>query len=138
MTFVAPDTSAPFADVFTAENGALLGYRLGGHIAGPRVLVVGHDPIAAPVFDRLMALPTLGWLYGELTLINLTALDTAKESRRFAEFILPKPDELMFLPYNLRTREERKTCDAGYWSVLRLCTDLGMISGRGVPRSIAA
>lgn len=130
--------SCPFAEVLTCDTGTGLGYRLGGHFAGPDVLIVGHAPIADQVFDRLITLPTLGWLRGTLTLINLSVLTLSGENPRLAQFFQPRPDELLFLPYHITPETAQEAATQGYWSVLRLCADMGMIAGRGVPRPTAA
>lgn len=123
----------PLVDVMTSPwRDKTIGYRLGGFNPGPSVLVAGHDPVAALVFDRLLQLPTLAWMRGTLNLIFLNALEREGLERHISQMIEPKPDERIYLPYVLDETHHVETANEGYWSVLRTCKDLGMIEGRGV------
>ncbi|MEJ6404929.1 hypothetical protein [Yoonia sp. 2307UL14-13] len=114
-------------DVMTAaERDAPLGYRLGGFRAGPSLVVTGCDRVAEAVFDRLLAVPTLAWMRGRLTLIFMDRLD----GEAFDELEPSLPvDQTIILPHDA-VADDMVT--AAYWMVLRACTQLGMIDGRGV------
>ncbi|WP_131802285.1 hypothetical protein [Yoonia tamlensis] len=126
--------SAAFVEVLTTnQQGKPFGLKFGGAFAGPNVLVAGHRPLTSMVCDRLLQLPTIHWMRGTLTVISLDALEEAAMSRSVASVIEGRPDELLFLPYAPRTAFREAAAKESYWSILRLCTSLGMISGRGIP-----
>jgi len=121
-------------EVITANGGGKqLGLRIGGKYAGPKVLVAGHDPLTGMVCNRLLRLPTTHWLRGTLTLVDLNAFDDAAVSYHFSAVTEGPPDELLFLPFVADAALQEVAVKEGYWSILRLCAKLGMISGRGIP-----
>ena len=124
-----------FRVLTSPKNGAAIGYQVGGFNPGPSVLVAGHDPVASLVYERLLQLPTLSRMRGDLTLVYLNALEDAAMASELEALIEPKPDEVIFLPYLNDQVLHEIAADQGYWTVLRFCTSLGMISGRGIPRS---
>lgn len=108
------------------------GYRIGGAFSGPKLLVAADAALLDSVFERLSNLPTLPWMRGELWMINLTSLNETAVSH-LPNSIWDAPfDETILLPFVTDERPEKPTVTAAYWTVLRLCSDLGMISGRGV------
>ena len=126
----------PLVHVLTAPNSTqTIGYRFGGFNAGPSLLVAGHDPVATMVYDRLLQLPTLAWMRGSLTLVFLHALERDSMTPRLETLVAPKPDEIAFLPYQMDEAFHEEAAKEGYWTVLRLCASIGMISGRGIPQS---
>jgi hypothetical protein len=114
----------------TESTGTVYGYRLVGANAGPQIVVAGHCDSAQQVFDRLIAIPTLPWMRGSLVFVRLDMLDDIN-----ADFDvlapLGKVDRTLVLPLADDTNKER-VVRAAYHDVLRACTELGMISGRGV------
>ena len=123
----------PLVDVLTSQSGSkIIGYRIGGFNPGPNLLVAAHDPVAALVYDRLMLLPTLCWMRGSLNLIFLNAIEHAGINAHIGQMTDTKPDELIFLPYHLDEKHHSDAANEGYWTVLRACTAIGIISGRGV------
>lgn len=127
----------PQVEVLTAQKGNVtLGFRIGGFHAGPELLVVGHDPVAGLVYDRLMQLPALGWMRGRLTMVFLNEMERNCLPSDIGTLIASVPDDLFFLPYQLDAAFHAEASAEGYWSVLRSCTRLGMISGRGVPLNL--
>lgn len=113
-------------------QGTVIGHRVGGTLAGPQVLVAGISPLSDLVYKRLLAIPTLGWMRGQLTLVNLTKLDAFELEVGDAGIATETPDEVMFLPYDCDPAHYDQVSKEGCWAILRLCTQLGMISGRGV------
>jgi hypothetical protein len=116
----------------TSSRARKLGYRLGGSRPGPNVLVAGLSRVAEQVFEGLLALPTLPWLRGELVLIALEALDEEGPGGRVEALSETGFDEILFLPYAVKAPFSEEAAREGYRTVLRLCTQLGMIDGRGV------
>lgn len=106
------------------------GYRIGGARPGPTAVVAGYAPIARDIYDRLLGLPSLPWLRGSLVLITLDALDLAVIDEELIDLIGPV-DRTLHLPFPSRAERE-VAVQEGYWAVLKLCSQLGMISGRGV------
>lgn len=124
----------PLVEVLTSRTGrAVLGYHIGGFRPGPRLLVAGHDPVASLVYDRLLALPTLGWMRGKLTLVRLNLMEQEGLAAHFGTTVPEHPDDILFLPYRLDEVHHPRATRMGYWSVLRSCAQLGMIDGRGIP-----
>lgn len=112
-----------------------IGFRVGGIVAGPHLLVAGHSPSSEEVFARLRQIPTLGWMRGRLTLVNLSMLEHIGVDLDAVQALGHAPDEVMFLPYDPDPSHRDVVEKEGCWAVLRLCTQLGMISGRGVPEA---
>jgi len=126
----------PLVEVLTSPSGtSTIGYRLGGFNAGPSVVVAGYSPIAGAVYDRLISLPTISWMRGTLTLIFLDELDRCGPVSSTITDGVQEPNELHFLPSNFDEPFNEAAIRSGYWSTLRLCASLGMIAGRGIPRS---
>ena len=120
-------------DVLTSPRDARpFGYRVGGTRSGPTLVVAGYAAIAGDVYDRLLDLPTLPWLRGSLVLITLEALDITALDAEVVEAIGPV-DRTLHLPFPMREDRDAAVRD-GYWAVLHLCAELGMISGRGINR----
>lgn len=132
-------TEAPLVVVLTTPiDGVEFGYQVGGVSAGPHLVVAGHGPIADLVFERIIALPTIGWIKGTLSLISLDALEQPGLAFNLGNLIDPKPDEIHFLPYQLDKAFHTASAARGYWSTLRLCCRFGMISGRRARAGVAA
>ena len=75
-------------------------------------------------------------MHGTLTLVFMNEL----EKNRFRAFlnteIVDTPDNVVFLPAYISSEFQDAAITQGYWSTLRHCARLGMISGRGVVRQI--
>lgn len=130
-----PQADANYVEVFTCDrDGAVFGYRLVGASAGPQVAVLGSCAAAELAFDRLMNIPTLPWMRGNLVLIQIDALDDsfsqidALESLGTVDRTITLPQASAVVPTEAEVRQY-------YQSVLRVCADLGMISGRGLSRN---
>ncbi len=114
-------------------DGTVIGHRIGGTLMGPHLLVAGLSPLSEVVFKKLLGIPTLAWMRGQLTLISLTKVDAFGLDVGDAGIATQTPDEVMFLPYDPDPSHHDQVAREGCLAVLRLCTQLGMISGRGVP-----
>ena len=124
-----------FVEVLTFGGAATqIGYRLGGAQPGPNVLVAGHAPIADTIYDRVMALPTLPWMYGKLYLIVLDALDKGTIGDPLNFVPEEQIDEVLFLPFCRQSAFADDAAKQGYRTLLKTCARLGMINGRGVTR----
>ena len=117
-------------------DGTVIGHRIGGTLMGPQVLVAGLSPISEVVFQKLLDIPTLASMRGQLTLVSLTKIDAFGLDVGDAGIGTQTPDEVMFLPYDPNPSHHDQVVNEGYWAVLRLCTQLGMIAGRGVPPTV--
>ncbi len=115
----------------TEQTGTSFGYRLVGASAGPQIVVAGICPSAAQVFVRLLAIPSLPWMRGNLVLIRLDALDNL-----WGDLSLMSPlgeiDRTLILPWSDIEDTDAELIRRGYLMVLRACAELGMICGRGV------
>lgn len=116
-----------------ARDARPFGYKIGGARPGPTVVVAGYAPVAHDIYDRLLKLPTLPWLRGSLVLITLDALDVTIINEDLANQIGPV-DRTLHLPFSANQDHDEATRE-GYWTVLKLCAQLRMISGRGVKLS---
>lgn len=121
-----------YVEVMTNEKtGMAFGYRLTGASAGPQLVVAGTCPSAEKVFDRLLAIPSLPWMRGNLVLIRLDALDNLLGDLSSLSPLGPV-DRTLVLPLpDAKELDETLTLHS-YHMVLRACAELGMISGRGV------
>ena len=122
-----------FVEVLTtARDGGTFGHKLTGAHSGPNVLVAGHRNLVSGILERLIALPTLPWMRGAITLIILEDLDFESYVQSLRTGPADLFDEILCLPY---TADRESTEDAalqGYRTILRQCARLGMIAGRGV------
>jgi hypothetical protein len=123
-----------FVDVLTSEfTGDLVGYRIGGCRPGPNAVVAGDAILIDALFGRYMDLPTLPWLWGSLYLVVLDSAHSGylPELTRCLDGVTI--DGLVMLPYAPSDGGHDRSVDSGYWAGLRLCRQLGMIGGRGIP-----
>ena len=136
-TFTEPQiTAVNLVEAMTTDNSDnAIGYRMGRENAGPRVIVAGYENVADPVYDRLIALPTLGWMRGQLTMVFLDRLGKDGIRGSLHKTLGHAVDEVLFLPMVSDCSAVAEAIDAGYWSVLQCCKRLGMIDGRGVYRT---
>jgi len=115
-----------------------LGFRVGGHFAGPNALVSGHAELTRPVFQRLLLIPTLGWLRGNLFLITLEQLDHLSSVGNLSEILGangPMDGQISLPSLNMgkfSAPEQEELVRRGCVSALQLCARLGMIRGRGI------
>jgi hypothetical protein len=115
------------------------GFRIGGALPGPSLVVSGFSPLAGTVFQRLLLLPGLSRLVGQLFLIQIDRIKDDAELEQIDGFLPAGTiiDAQMFLPFLDPSQMTPDMCvregDQAYWSILRLCAHHGMISGRGVP-----
>ncbi|SMX38613.1 hypothetical protein [Maliponia aquimaris] len=127
----AATTECSFVEVLTDDrSGTVYGYRLTGASAGPQVVVAGMCRTAEDIFERFLALPTLPWMRGTLTLVRLDCFDEATEGA----MSLGPVDCTVVLPWVSEDTVDLGTLRRGYYNVLRICAGLGMIQGRGVFR----
>lgn len=107
-----------------------IGHHIVGHRRGPTLLVLGDRVVMEPVYRRILQLPSLPWIRGDLILGKLAggqpALDDAMQ-RSITQHCGLIDDTLHLVG---STGDE----NALYWTVLQFCTQYGMISGRGVPQ----
>ncbi|WP_341367594.1 hypothetical protein [Yoonia sp. BS5-3] len=89
-------------------------------------------PAAGGVFDRILQIPTLPWMHGTLTLIMLDAFDDLIGDVHQFDALGPIDHTVMLPSMNNRLLNEGDL-KRHYYTVLRACAALGMISGRGVP-----
>lgn len=134
---MCPDFNASqessFVEVLTAPiSGMTIGYCFGGNKAGPNALIAGDAQLIDQIVDRLILLPTLPWMRGQLYLIKLDRIGYTSERDIRAHLDDVVVDELVMLPHLNPLDDETTQVQSGYWTVLRLCSKLGMIDGRGV------
>jgi hypothetical protein len=113
------------------------GFCIGGSRPGPNVLISGSTNLTQQVFQRLLLLPTLSRMRGKLFLILIDKIQDDTEFDGLGT-ILGRDiiDEQMFLPFVDIAQMDKALRDSAvadaYWQVLRICTDWGMIEGRGI------
>lgn len=130
------EADAGFVEILTNDrDGTPFGYRLRGNAAGPQLVVAGFCPMAMPIFDRLLSIPTLPWMRGTLVLVRLDILDECLQDLMRLDPLGPV-DRTIILPWSHTDEPDTRTLLAQYHMVLRACADLGMISGRGVARQV--
>ena len=124
--------SAPYRVIKANGFGPVLGYHVAGCKAGPNLLVTAQEPHADEVFRRLLSIPTLPWLRGNLFLLHL---DQTRHSvaEQMPEMMPEMMNEYLENIDGQLCLTDLETAQAGYWTILRFCTQYGMISGRGVP-----
>lgn len=121
-----------FVEVLTTQiSGEVFGYRFVGHAAGPQVAVIGACASAGQAFDRLLSIPTLPWMRGNLVLIRADVLECIVGDLSSLTQV-GAVDRTMILPWTNLEQADPVLVRRYYRDVLRACARLGMISGRGV------
>lgn len=134
---IIAERDSGYLEVFcTRKTGTVFGYRLVGATPGPQLVVAGHCAASADVFERLLDIPTLPWMRGNLVLIRLDALDDLVQDITSISHI-GIVDRTVILPYGVAAGDTDALKRRTYHQILRTCTQLGMISGRGVARIAA-
>lgn len=122
--------------IFGQAGTALVGYTIKGAAPGPRAVVSGFEPVAGMAFKRIISLPSLPFIRGELALVYTDRVSTADLGRLGGDGGADAADEVLFLPFRTDADtdpfDQRRAAQEAYWSILGMCTRLGMISGRGV------
>lgn len=120
-----------------ASTGDVAGYRISGVNAGPTALATGFRDTVAPAFHQLARLPSLPRLHGQIILAFTDQIEVPGCGFSGRDLFSERIDGSIFLAFhatrNTAPKDLRNAHREAYWSVLRLCTQLGMISGRGVP-----
>ncbi|MGJ8603274.1 MAG: hypothetical protein ACSHXH_04035 [Marivita sp.] len=126
---IIAERDAGYLEVFcTQTTGTIFGHRLVGTAPGPQLVVASHCQTSAHVFERLLNIPTLPWMRGNLVLIRLDALDDlVMDITSIAHIGIV--DRTMILTENTTDPNVQRR---NYHMILRACAQLGMISGRGV------
>jgi len=120
-------------DVLTGEHGGdVFGYRLSGARSGPNLVVAGQKEVIEGIYGRLAALPTLPWMRGKISLINLEALEDDLGIAHLGNPSNEVIDRILFLPPVAQGTKLNDVIHHGYWSVLKLGANLGMVQGRGL------
>lgn len=129
-------TQSVIRPIFGQAGTALVGYAVKGAMPGPRAVVSGFEPVAGPTYKRIVALPALPFIRGELVLAFADRVSVADMRQMNGAGGVDAADEVLFLPFrgeaNTDPFDLRRASQEAYWSILGMCTRLGMISGRGV------
>lgn len=139
------ESTAGVRPILHRGSGDVIGYRIEGAENGPTVVATGFRSAVAPVFHRLAQLPSLPRLRGRLILTFADEIDRP-ESGLCLDTLVDGPaegpagapaDDAIFFGYQSlpgMTAEARLAIEREvYWTILRHCAALGMITGRGVP-----
>jgi hypothetical protein len=134
---VEADVAEPGPQPGDADDDIIVVHMIGDPSKGPVLLACGPEPVCRPIFRDIIRLPSLPWLTGALMLGYVGDVGKGERSRFDCEpFRNPDFDETLYLDFLGRGAEARKAYRRqAYWSLLRKMTEIGMISGRGVPRS---
>lgn len=105
-----------------------VGYHVAGMRRGPTLLVAGQGDVIGAAYRRILTLPSLPWIRGNLLLVHFEDkypdLDTKildEAATRFSAV-----DDTLHL---IGSADDRQDV---YWTILRFVAQYGMISGRGV------
>ncbi len=118
---------------------ARIGYSIRGADVGPRALAIGRSVDATVSFDRIAALESIVRIKGHLILAFEEPIFDITSGLTVDHLYCERFDGSIYLAsagtdFGNEVKETSIHREA-YWSVLRLCKRLGMISGRGVPTS---
>ncbi|WP_083098387.1 hypothetical protein [Pseudophaeobacter leonis] len=128
-----PTKAARHVDVLTDDHaGEVFGYRLSGAHSGPNLVVAGQKDVIEGLYGRLAALPTLPWMRGTISLINLEALEDDLGIAHIGHAPNDVIDRILFLLPVAQGTKLKEVIHHGYWSALKLCASLGMVQGRGL------
>lgn len=126
-------------DVRAPDSRSRVGVRFGGGFSGPNALVVGNADLIRPVVQRLILIPSLAWMRGNLFAIALEGLERLPSGHGLSEILSADGpiDGQITLPSlamkSLGHKARSEMVRRSHRSALRLCTQLGMIRSRGVP-----
>lgn len=140
---VAPFPGEPrkshISELYLPRLNRRFGFRVGGLVAGPDVVVACQAALAREVYQRLLLIPSLNRLKGRLFLISLDRLDDLREvgSLRGLLGIDGPIDHILTLPFaDLDALDETAAAELvrrNHYAVLRVCARMGMVQGRGIP-----
>lgn len=115
------------------------GFRISGSTAGPNIVVACQDALARRVYQRILLIPSLNRIKGHLFLISSDRLGNLRELESLRGLLgVDGPiDHIMTLPaVKFDTLNDTAVTEAvrqNYFAVLRLCAQMGMVQGRGIP-----
>lgn len=123
--------------LYATGGSDTIGYRVDGAENGPTMLASGYRDTITPVFRRLAKLPSLPRLRGHLLLAYVDGIHIPGSEAKLDGLFDEAVDGSVFLGFERKVdtapeivaRFERES----YWTILRVCANLGMIAGRGIP-----
>ncbi|WP_412505092.1 hypothetical protein [Roseovarius sp. SYSU LYC5161] len=127
------------SELYLPGSNHRFGFRIGGLLNGPDVVVACQAALARQVYQRLLLIPGLNRLKGRLFLISLDRLDDLHDfgSLRGLLGVSGPIDHILTLPaVELETLDESAAAELvrrNYYAVLRLCARMGMVQGWGIP-----
>lgn len=127
------------SELHLPESNRRFGFRVGGLMEGPDIVVACHAALARQVYQRLLLIPSLNRMKGRLFLISLDRLDDLQDLASLHGLLgVSGPiDHILTLPaVELDTLDEGAATELvrrNYYAVLRLCARMGMVQGRGIP-----
>jgi len=124
-----PISYTAIREVFVPAGTDAVGYHVSGAQRGPTLLIASDAEVIQPVYRRVLALPNLPWLRGNLLLVRLG------QTAGPCDAIMLDQLAAQFNPIDdvLHIAGSGSDQQALYWTILRFCAKYGMISGRGVP-----
>lgn len=126
------DRECRAVEVLTSDRtGDVIGYRVGGGRPGPNLLVIGAGAVIETLFERLIGLPTLPWMWGRLYLVSQDAVEPGLKGCPFGTLPEVVFDDVLALPLS-EAQEDADPVRDSYRVILRACSGMGMIAGRGV------
>lgn len=120
--------------VIDAKTKAVLGYELGGCLAGPVLLVVGYGATLRAVRAKFATVPTLPWIRGRVVVLPMELLEPSGRGPSAPDILDQPYDDMIMLAYQGADLDSSVVAQDGYQTILRKCRDMGMISGRGIAR----
>lgn len=126
------------SELYLPESSRRFGFRVGGLVNGPDVVVACQAALARQVYQRLLLIPSLNRLKGRLFLISLDRLDDLHDIGPLRGLLGVRGpiDRILTLPaVDLDTLDETAATELvrrNHYAVLRLCARMGMVLGRGM------
>ena len=118
------------------KSAVSIGFRIGGERPGPNLLVIGHSLYLEAIIERLCQIQSIPWMWGNIYLVMDDALDE-DIAKCPAQAIAQTPfDDIIKLRSEGVGLTPQKHVRQGYFKILKKCSALGMITGRGVPEEL--
>lgn len=118
---------------------ANIGSSVTGTHSGPTLLVSGYSATTCAIYDRILALPSIGHLRGKLVLVHIDRLGTHAPATAWLIHQIGPVDDNLFLPFladdRLPLDAHHRASEDDYWTIFAKMAALGMITGRGVASS---
>ncbi len=110
------------------------GYSIEGG-SGPTLVATGFRGACERPFRHIARIPTIGRLRGTLVLALIEETPARSETALWKTLDALEIDDILFVGNSSVPHSPTHHDQEVFWTILHKCHEIGMISGRGLPRS---